>query len=730
MGSEYAASRLTKQQPEWMEPRTTQLDWIPGRSTPIELTASGPGSGARETAPIWVRPALLSTTPVGENDGPACAMRMISGNAVRIVEAPAQLSVGDEANANTSVVTLELFAESAGFYRDTLEIRLLDTHQVFSVEVIGYSDPSQKGVAHAAPMNHPQAPPQKLPEPPKHPAKNVSPVVPVGASSRLQLIDEECDFGEHVSGSQHERILQAPTNTSSGQAVASFSVQGSEFLLSSSSMLSLPEASRLTPADLARIHDESPHVVYRPQNGGHHEGKLVIDVRWGDGTHEQRIVPLFGRARTLYEAPGQTPSRAEQAHLAEAAKRKQAEDEAAKRGVKKEAELNKKSPQTYDPAFEGLDGPVHQAELNIDELKDAQNRGLAVIKAEVAKYKAPTKAEHSLLVDLAEIALGMATAGIATQLAKKVLPQLVHAVEHLSDDARAKVDTVTAKGVKGFSDFTTDVLKEGFKSAGKEAIKAVLKSGSQHGPSGRGGTHSSDAEIDFMAQLQKTLDDQAMRNKRLVLEQQTLLRPAHRYAPQFSIDAMTAIGRSFKAVADHDAEDIEANALAPQWSTFVARSKLGTENVSLGGKGSLVATKTQDLMGEGKHGSGIPVAGVLQITARRGSGQYEIVAARLDGVSKALIDRIDAIELSQLKMPIRVTLVSTDARSTILLRDEVGRVRVGGDYKWLLQSRATPAGTVGDTEADAIEAATSVLQTLLQGALDNHGIKVTGDDAS
>jgi hypothetical protein len=168
--------------------------------------------------------------------------------------------------------------------------------------------------------------------------------------------------------------------------------------------------------------------------------------------------------------------------------------------------------------------------------------------------------------------------------------------------------------------------------------------------------------------------------------------------------------------SEKEAEQQQANAVGPQWATFVARMSLGTETVSSAQGGDRqTAISTESLRPTKLDGAPKPVNGVLDIYVEA-SGK--VSGATMHGVSQELADRLHNLELANVKMPVRFVIRPRDAVPTIVTRDEAGRVRVEGDY----------GGT--DHEPDAVKKATTMVDTILANRLSAFGVEIKADDAT
>jgi hypothetical protein len=349
-------------------------------------------------------------------------------------------------------------------------------------------------------------------------------------------------------------------------------------------------------------------------------------------------------------------------------------------------------------------------------LARAQNRGLAIVKDETAAYhKLVEKAPRSIWWDLAEIALTVATAGVASHVAKGLLPRLLGS--NVSHDVPIPGGATMTEFIPAkISEFTTDAIKEGIKQAGKKAIQ-TLGPGADHGhdstPSHSTSGHSTNAQIDFFAQQKKILDTQESENSASVLVQAQHLRPLLHSSPDQAVAVMNGVKAQLDASTE-DAEQQQANAVAPQWATFVARMSLGTETVSTAQPGAAPQQAVlTDALRPGKlDGAPRSVDGVLDVYVENARPPASVSGATLHGASQSAVDRIAGLVLSDVRMPVRFVLGPRDASPAIVTRDEAGRVRVQGAAH----------------EADAIKGATEMVDQLLSRSLASWGVEIKSDD--
>lgn len=530
------------------------------------------------------------------------------------------------------------------------------------------------------------------------------------STARLSPLERQHDFGEQVVGRHDTARIRAPWNLSDQEAVARFSVSGDGFELASAPTMTLPPSRAMQGPDLAYAERGSPTIMYNPKHPGAHAGTLTVSAGWNlDGHVETQTVALRGRARSLDQAPSHEKTTAETTEEAEHAKRHEQEVADDKKAMAAERTKPALVNQDFDTA-------ISLAQVSASGLARAQQRGLGIIKDEAAAYrKLVEKAPRSIWWDLAEIALTMATAGVASHVAKGLLPRLlgnevVHEVP--IPGGATMTEFIPAK----IGEFTTDAIKEGIKQAGKAAIAKATPRG-DHGPAPSPSHstfgHSSNAEIDFFAQQEEILGQQEKETSRAVILQAQHLRPLLRDNPQQAIAIATRMDAQFEESAQ-DAEQQQANAVAPQWATFVARMSLGAEQVSTARPGDAPqqAVRTEALRPSKLEGAPKPVDGVLDIYVENARPPASVSGAALHGASRSVVDRIGDLVLADVKMPLRFVIGPRDASPELVTRDEAGRVRVQGAAH----------------EVESIKGTTEMIDHILARSLASWGVEVKSDD--
>lgn len=516
-------------------------------------------------------------------------------------------------------------------------------------------------------------------------------------------VDLQHDFGEAVVGSDNTvKQIHAPWNLGDTPALARFVVDGDGFELKSPEVVTLKPSAAMKGEDLAYVEHASPKIAFNPRKAGEARGTLKIAISWPlDGHVETQTINLRGSARTLNDAPDQRLG-SEPIH------------DGASQPAPLPARETKQAMET--PLSAGVYETIDATSKAAEGLASAQLGGIDLAEKEAASYtKAVPKAERSLWWDLAEMALTIATGHIATAVAEKLLPRLLSKTVTEQVFTEKITSTVGAKIPLA----VTQTIKQSITSSGVLAIKGVVpQKNSQHPaeplPERSHGRNSSNARIDFF-EGQRSL----VRAERVVYQQQ--VRAAlHQVAPLLATHPEQAKA-SLDAVTDAftesqiDATLNQADAIAPAWVSTVARLNLGqeathTSNQAAGTSAVMDATRKLDGAGHAKSANG-----VLDVYVTNG----RIEAAKLNGVSQEIADRLADLSLAHAPMPVRFILGSqNEPNPTIITRDDAGRVRVAGDLDG------------HSLEANNVKSATALIERFLSVPLSQLNFEIATDDGT
>lgn len=530
----------------------------------------------------------------------------------------------------------------------------------------------------------------------------------------------EQDFGERVvgSGNNVERI-PTPWNLADSPATALFSVSGEGFELTSSPVMTLKPSNQMRGDELMYLDRMAAAVAFRPHRAGEFHGALKIQVSWPmDGVVETQVIALRGRARELTQAPVDfvPGSDSERAPGVVETPEVQQDEESRNDDADGDRVVTRKDLRNKDDVEAGINNAASEAR----KLARSQKEGVKIVEEEAAAYgKTIPKASRSQWWDLAEMALNLATGGLAGVFASKLLPRLLSTTV-IDDTGIPGVGRITTTITPKLSEGVTGAVKSAITMAGQKAIKAALPSenATDAGPATKNaapsGKHSSNARIDFFSEQRRVLDEQEDAYEENVKLHAKVLRPLALDQPKQAIQALSVVAQEFvqlKGVAEQE----QANATAPAWTTLVARLKLGQDVVMSARNTPRQATRMDELRETEKGDPAQASAGVLDVYVSSG----RVVSARLHGVSQEIADRLANMPLARTPMPIRFILGRPgEPQPTILTRDETGRVRVQGD---LNGQRYEP---------EAARTASEMIERVLTAPLASNGIVIKTDDST
>ncbi len=550
----------------------------------------------------------------------------------------------------------------------------------------------------------------------------------------LSPAPEPVSFGEQVLGSAETRRIGAPFNLTQQQAVAYFAVTGRAFTLRSASTLTLLPSGQM---NISNWEKNSPLVEYEPINT-HDKGLLTTTVVWGDGTQKIQTVELRGRGRMIDEAPTQERSDRELAAERTAAKLIERERQLERRRYLEDQKHTESYPQNSENDFGNASRDASNA---AGEIAESQRAGVALLEKEAAEYrKRVPLPPPAIWRDLLEIGLTMATSGIAASVSKSLLPGLLGAIGG-------------APGGVKLSEFTTEVIKEGLKIAGRSAIAEL---GHSDAPEPSVATPREDPtrsiypRIDFFEQQRQAHSIQAAHNRKLLDDRHDMLQPLLRSTPEVAINLMRQVALQLQQQKKY-AEQEQIRVTAPLWATAVARARLGHETARSADNDEQPATHLDAARRSPNDGMPAAIDGLLDIGLEQAESFPKVVSARVHGISAGIAGRLLAAPLRDARIPVRFVLNPRDAEPTIVTRDETGRVRITGDLLYFIKfstnildrKAARNLELVpprprwpGDhpyrvEEPEAIAGATAVVERILSRSLVDWGVRmVEHDDAA
>ena len=522
---------------------------------------------------------------------------------------------------------------------------------------------------------------------------------------------------EQVVGSSHEFEFPAPRNLSALGAVGVVSVEGSSEL----------HAEFGKPRAFPGMGSGPLKLTYSPTSVGEKHATLVLVMRWEDGHSERRTILVNARARKLDEAPESQTNSAVSKH-----------NKAPKAAPAPDRVLTVDSQRGWNDAM-----------LAYQAMMAEQSKGVDLVATESQKFK-PKPAERSLWQDLAEIAFQLGTGAVAGLVARLVASRVSRAIvgaEHAAAAAKRGEEEIAtaekaAKAARG------DVVEEREASrtlvaakignyanadAAKHAKFAEGEVGSAVGNAVstsitrtayeiRGGQSadgaadsqqgtkspvSADGEIAFFSEQTSMIGDLAdSGGERLNAE----LAEYIKQHPEIAGEVMQGVKDALHE-AKAGAKERQATSTSAQFMTYLARTNLGTEKLDTA-DGSKNVTDMTEQRGAGRsmfEPAGL-ATGVLEIACdyKRG-GQVNVTDARARNVSWLVVNRLLDKRLAESGIPMRLSL---SGGTTIITRDEAGRVRVAG-----MLDLAPP-----HTEAQQVREAERILNVVLSKSLAEWGV--------
>lgn len=545
------------------------------------------------------------------------------------------------------------------------------------------------------------------------------------------------DLGEQIVGSVHEFEVAAPRNLTKVAAIGRASLQGGLGMT-----VDWPN-STLIPS----VPGGPLKFTYAPVAAGLQNATLTLTIQWTDGHVETRTVRVSARARAVDATP---------------------HDSAAPAARKPSENTDAGSPQAAGANAQSPDAPATLVPMalwrNIDLAHDAltteQREGVSVVEREAAKFKAPPP-ERTLWQELVELAVSIGMGAVAGIISKYVTARITGILAS-SLPSKAAADA----GASAISTAAADIVPEIPQSANELATQqravlaarvgnyakehaaktaqwaeaeiganvgaAVNKAFTTAATAVRGPQKvGPDKQPDKKSTPKKTSSDHEIA---FFSDQRSMLTLAHMHAgqelsasipehlkrhPEQAKDMMTGIASGLSE-AMNDAKEKQSDATAQQFMAYMARVKLGDEEVST----ESGATNVTNLQPQRKYRNLDPAAlaaGVLEIDVERDheTGGVSVSGARVHDISHLIADRLRKQPLAGSGVPLRFSVTRGTSMITV---DEAGRVRVGGAA--LLQHGPL-------TEAQQIREAERIVRAVLSKTLAQWGLeRIETNDAS
>jgi hypothetical protein len=493
-----------------------------------------------------------------------------------------------------------------------------------------------------------------------------------------------CRIGEQVVGSRHHFPIAAPVSFDwdAGSAMAAVSISGSpdiEFVW--------PPMSALRPLEVAPPID----VIYAPKDRGTHSAELVFAARWRDGHVEQQRLSLVGSAHELTDVL-ENPATSTKVPLAADPPVQASKEPDNSSYTKREDDELKKASRHLDTAL----GRLYRKQI----------AGVTSVKEEQAEFVRVKS--HSVWWDLAEVAVEIGTTALAAYLFPILEAELIaggiagleskagESVAHGISHAFMKEVGAASKKILEPADEADEKKMRSETVANSHPMRAFFK-----------------GQADVLGDASDAMSDES-------IDREYGLRAANHSNPMQTASALT---RATAAVqqAGSKAESEQARATSLQLLAFKARLELGDESVR-SGSGIHPVTKMDDA----RHGDRVfddprTPDGLLDIRVTLTAGKPHVHGARVEGVSREVVERLLDADLANARIPMRITLNGVGH----ITRDEAGRIRYSGFVP--LDADMTSI----EDELSQIRGAQRIADEVLSRSLKGWGVaSIETDDAS
>lgn len=367
-------------------------------------------------------------------------------------------------------------------------------------------------------------------------------------------------------------------------------------------------------------------------------------------------------------------------------------------------------------------------------LARAQIRAVGAVQREVETFKKKPKSGISFM-DLALLAVSIATAGVGGAVATALAPKLAKLVAGgAAKQLLSEGTDIAAASPKMFNAISEGIQSAFAETAGAGAKKAVTDLTTDEEEAREvenDGEYSSNARINFFEAQRDQLDAVGERYADTIARQETALQPLLRTDPDAAIEAMNKIEETCKE-QKQEAHSIQSFATTAQWTAATAQSVAGKrERLDRNVKSSV----TDFSKGYGVDPDKQYASGLIRIAVTLDGDDVRVTSAALDGLAQEVADRLASRPLLHARIPVRLVVSSerhkrefdqkardfSDTRVWIT-RDESGTVNVKGR----LPFRSDDAFFRSDEEG-----ATRLCHDVLSKSLGEWGVKmVNTDDAS
>jgi hypothetical protein len=514
---------------------------------------------------------------------------------------------------------------------------------------------------------------------------------------RLSPLPDRFDVGEQVIGSTHVFELPLPFDLGITDAALAVQTTGDKTLQARLPRAQLAPARSLRGAALEEQQNHPIEICFTPDRAGIVAAQLALTARWLDGHREVQGIALTGRARELTSAPAPIP----QDRARERASAQQAAELHNTEVARYEAKDWRHHVVTLGDKA-GFDAEQARADRAARHLAHVRKDGIETVAKEVESYVAPTPGLSPWRV-LAELALDLATGGIAELVAKKVAVSLGRMVFAAEEDSRL----VMAMG---------SALKNKLKQASHAAIAKITESDLD--------VHASaNARIAFFERQSLALANLEDEQSAVVAERAQYLLPLIATRPESATAALRVLADTFEA-AQPTAEVDQKAATSAQWLAVLARVVNGPDELG----GGAVVTQLADARAPGSCAPPRPLMGVLDLHLDLDHGPPRVTTATTRGVAAAVALNVVTMDLARTPIPLRIVIAADTPNPTLITRDELGRVRVAGDLVRL--AAFVPHEAAPTNELQAERAARAVCELALGRTLEQWHARVRTDDRS
>lgn len=484
------------------------------------------------------------------------------------------------------------------------------------------------------------------------------------------------DLGDVVAGSRRwfdvGRLIV--NDGFRGQAAVLGYLVDEQFLAASSGATGRSGAMKsfMTDAVPARIVSSdalSPlRAVFSPTEPGTYRATLGYRADWSDQRVDQTAVTVAARAVPMDELHiASTEISGGDGHEDVAAKEKADTEQATKDGDR--AHLDAK---------DQLGMAASEANNAAQAVGKARREGVANAEKEAKSFQQPTP-EAAWWAELAEIAISMGTATIASILSRKITDLVV-----------TRVLEKTVSSVKDQAAYysVVDTVKEGVKASRKAAGWKPGKADKtpKNPEPGRGTrTFSSNRVIDFWANQAKATNDIGDDHAQLVVDTHAAMLALVVQQPATSVAVMRGLRDVFRA-AKEQATIEQQIASESQWVAGVARGSL--DDARKERTSSPLDLVLEDELYRRANGVVRVFATIDEDAASIEDARVTVDRAKVNGISEEIAKQLSTRPLAQFPMPVVVELApgAYSLMGATIRREADGSMHVTGTLPYMSES--------------------------------------------